>query len=130
MDYYYADTGEIRKPKKDEWFKNSDEELIICRHDNFPFEREIYVRHEIEMPEGVVRAKIWVYDSHEIPVKNVHIGLPRPKVKRWIWMYETTWFGRKVLMRTPIPLSEKELSDWVKTYRNGWHKVPNTEVEK
>ena len=120
----FRPTGEVRYPKKGEWFVLPTDDMTQAYRDGLN-QYPIYERIEIEVPEGATEANVAFYSESHVYNKFL-IHLSRPKVKKWLWErdYDNSHTSNMKVV-TKIPFSEKEI--WGDG--NRWRRVPGTEIE-
>lgn len=131
MDYYFADTGEVRCPKKDEWYLSPSSSI---KKATFDFEREgfpIYVRHEIERVEGATEISIIANNvpTRQDIVTSVEMGkfdLPRPKVRRW--QFRFNGFKGVSVITEHHHTEEEMIAAHCSLECKTWEKIIETEV--
>jgi (2Fe-2S) ferredoxin len=127
-DYYYHFTGEVRPPKKGEFYVRGDigypyRADMDMTEDGFI--RYIYTRHEIEVPEGSYFAEIG-FTGYSNTVCIPLSPRPKPKVKKWKWVLggkeyvphiTTGWYTEEEIKK------QYPSAEW-------YHKIDETEVKE
>jgi hypothetical protein len=133
-DYYFHFTGEVRTPKKGEFYGYDDNRGIYeANSDFFPdrHTRLIYTRHEVDMPENITAidiggytipvGKTWTW----IKLLNIPLIKPRPKVKKWKWVMDN---GACVLTVAGLHTEDEVRKSYPN--RKWYHRIDETEVEE
>lgn len=133
--YLFIETGEVRGPKKGDWYDNrcvadiTRNAPIKIQHTDYDFckgvDAPIYACHEIEIPEDTKDAYIaFSKDWASLPPFHaVVIPIPKPKkkVKKWRWWADLNG----IRVETAQEKSEDEMVD----AGMQWHKISSSEVE-
>lgn len=120
----FKETGEVRCPKKGEWFKGT--AGMIEAQSEFSIYYPIYKRIEIEVP---ARAKemipyFKISNLETILDNSQKITFHHPKVKKWLW-YRVMG---GIELKTTSHHTEKEMVAEC-LYREYWHKLLESEIE-
>jgi len=122
----FIKTGERRKPKEGEWFRNNfgnfTKNINSCLTNS---DSVIVTKYEIEIPEGAEGIDITPFTSSSNDGKDFRYIYPsiflslKKKIKKWIWRIERSSF-----FITEKPMSEKEMINFPFA-----EKVEGTEIE-
>ncbi len=130
-DYYFHFTGEVRQPKKGEWYTRGDMESIQLANRYFTEDgitRYIYTCHEIDVPEIATELFITGNVGYIVHLRRISIERPKPKVKKWHFCFEDSNSKDGWSATAGDPYTEKEMKE---EYPNAkwYHKIDETMIE-
>lgn len=130
MDYYFHDTGEVRRPQVGEWIWDEVDEFFMkadCLDANYDY--PIFARHEVLVPpdkiERIDITGFYGFNECFCMLLKIPISPPKPKVKKWIW--ECNFEG--ISWKTEKPYSEKEIEAKYLYAKRDIHKIDETMIE-